>query len=439
MRKIFLGLTICNLVIAKAQSQWTTNGSNIYNSNAGNVGIGTSAPSTKLTVAGTGTSITLTDNSATQAISGFFNAKALQIINTESNGVPSLAQLDANKSTTRPQFIISNSGDGQWANNFLSMATHGTTFSYNGQSDYYLSDGVSDAGLALLWAQGSNVSKFAIGTYDSKPMSLFTGNVQRLYITSTGNVGVGNLNPQSKFAVDGDIRAYDNSANRSSIGAAWGGANIGYGTGFLAFNLSRNNQTDGSWSYYSDGANNGGNVIYGNVSGDINFSCRPTTGNSSGLITDVDIVNNIKMKIMRDGKVVVGANGLATPDGYKLYVQDGILTEKVKVALKTTGNWSDYVFKNDYKLMPLDEVKNFIDTKHHLPNVPSAEEMVIQGNDLAKTDAKLLEKIEELTLYTINLNEERKELQTQINNLKKEIFNLKLSLSRQTTQQHSEK
>ena len=55
-----------------------------------------------------------------------------------------------------------------------------------------------------------------------------------------------------------------------------------------------------------------------------------------------------------------GANDIKTPDGYKLFVEEGILTEKVKVAVKTTGNWAYYVFNNNYTLMPLNEVEAFI-------------------------------------------------------------------------------
>lgn len=107
-----------------------------------------------------------------------------------------------------------------------------------------------------------------------------------------------------------------------------------------------------------------------------------------------------------DGTVKIGAVTTPNPAGYRLYVDQGILTEKVKVAVAGSANWADYVFRNDYKLMPLTEVEQFVKENKHLPNVPSAADMVKQGNDLGKTDAKLLEKIEELTLYIIDLKKE---------------------------------
>ena len=91
---------------------------------------------------------------------------------------------------------------------------------------------------------------------------------------------------------------------------------------------------------------------------------------------------------------------------YKLFVETGILTEKVRVAIKNTANWSDYVFADDYQLAKLSEVEAFLKTNKHLPNIPSAEEVVKDGIDLGAMDAKLLGKVEELTLYIIALNKE---------------------------------
>lgn len=109
------------------------------------------------------------------------------------------------------------------------------------------------------------------------------------------------------------------------------------------------------------------------------------------------------------GNVVIG--NVTTPNtNYKLFVEKGILTEKLKVAVSTTANWSDYVFSKDYKLMPLEEVSLFVQKNKHLPGVPSAEEVVKEGIDMATMDAKLLEKIEELTLYLIEIKKENAEM-----------------------------
>ena len=119
------------------------------------------------------------------------------------------------------------------------------------------------------------------------------------------------------------------------------------------------------------------------------------------------------------GKVVIGVAGTNQPAGYRLYVQDGILTEKVKVAVRNGANWADYVFDENYKMKDLAEVEAFVKTNKHLPNFPSAQEMVDNGLDVATMDAKLLEKIEELTLYLIEMKKENEALKCRLDNLEK--------------------
>ena len=107
----------------------------------------------------------------------------------------------------------------------------------------------------------------------------------------------------------------------------------------------------------------------------------------------------------------------AAPD-YKLYVDDGIITEKLKVAVKGTPYWADYVFEDSYKLRPLSEVEAFIKENKHLPDIPSAETVVEEGIDVAAMDAKLLQKIEELTLYVIETAKENERLRKDVETLK---------------------
>ncbi|GAB2769759.1 hypothetical protein GCM10027275_10330 [Rhabdobacter roseus] len=124
------------------------------------------------------------------------------------------------------------------------------------------------------------------------------------------------------------------------------------------------------------------------------------------------------------GGVLIGSGFNTLPTGYQLYVSEGILTERVKVALKSTDEWRDHVFRDDYKLRPLDETEAFIKQHRHLPGVPSAEEMVKQGNDLHRTDALLLEKIEELTLYLLEVKKEYSTLKTEGEDMKSVIRQL---------------
>ena len=126
----------------------------------------------------------------------------------------------------------------------------------------------------------------------------------------------------------------------------------------------------------------------------------------SSLIETWNLSANGNLINSNSGGVIIGTGVSHTPSGYRLYVADGILTEKVKVAVKNTSEWSDKVFEPDYGLKSLHEVEEYINVHKHLPGVPSAPEMVKQGNDLHQTDARLLEKIEELTLYSIQLEKD---------------------------------
>ncbi|MFD1143716.1 bZIP transcription factor [Larkinella insperata] len=128
------------------------------------------------------------------------------------------------------------------------------------------------------------------------------------------------------------------------------------------------------------------------------------------------------------GGLIIGDGISQTPAGYRLYVSDGILTEKVKVAIKTTNDWSDRVFEKDYKLRSLEEVEQHIQQHGYLPGVPSAREVVEKGVDIGRMDAKLLEKVEELTLYLLQqkkqIEQQREQFEQQIAQLKRQLSNV---------------
>lgn len=122
-------------------------------------------------------------------------------------------------------------------------------------------------------------------------------------------------------------------------------------------------------------------------------------------------------KLHVDGKVVIGGQNLVRPEGYKLFVEGGIFTEKIKVEL--VSNWSDFVFEKKYKLRSIGDLEMFIQKNKHLPEIPSAEHVKENGIDLVEMDAKLLQKVEELTLYLIQQQKEIELLKTKIKELEK--------------------
>jgi len=110
---------------------------------------------------------------------------------------------------------------------------------------------------------------------------------------------------------------------------------------------------------------------------------------------------------------------------YRLLVEGGILTEKIKVAVSGGINWADYVFAKDYRLMPLGEVDSFVKANQHLPGIESAEELAKNGLDLGEMQAKQMGKIEELTLYIIEQDKTLKGQNTQLQKQGLEIEQLK--------------
>ncbi len=243
--------------------------------------------------------------------------------------------------------------------------------------------------------------------------------------TGSGTLSDAQITDNTKFQItsDGTVRVGGDYIQRVSIGPAWGGGGI-YGMGYIGFNLFRNKA--GGWDYVNNGATNGGVVMYSGVNGDLFFSTKASTGATSGTLSDVDIVNNSVFRINSDGKLIIGkpVNGPTpslswnTVNSYKLYVEGGVLTERVRVAVKNTSSWADYVFAPTYQLLPLPALQKYIAEHNHLPEVPSATEVVANGLDMAEMDAKLLMKVEELTLYLLQQQKEIDELKAQLKNQK---------------------
>jgi len=128
-----------------------------------------------------------------------------------------------------------------------------------------------------------------------------------------------------------------------------------------------------------------------------------------------------------NGKIYIGDNdAIDYPDNmfsgnYRLYVQDGILTERIKVAIRNDINWADYVFADNYSLMPIKELASFVKINKHLPGISSAENLVKEGLDLGRMQAKQITKIEELTLYIIDQNNKLEKQNAEIETLKEQV------------------
>jgi hypothetical protein len=191
--------------------------------------------------------------------------------------------------------------------------------------------------------------------------------------------------------------------------------------GYIGFNLQRTSLLTSNWVSNS---NSGAGMIWSNVAGSLLFAPIYGTPHSvAGYYFDQDIVDrktleirwNPNMSSTHKGQVIIGGetiyNGNHTD--FRLSVDGKLLTKEIYV---TNAGWADYVFDENYTLKPLDEVDKFIKANKHLPNIPSAKEISEQGNNMANTDRLLLEKIEELTLYMIELKKRIVELESKTSN-----------------------
>lgn len=127
------------------------------------------------------------------------------------------------------------------------------------------------------------------------------------------------------------------------------------------------------------------------------------------LIGTKDSGTNVDVLVIDRATSGVGI-GTQDPGSYRLAVNGKVRAKEIVVE---TG-WSDYVFDAGYRLPPLREVKEFVEANGHLPDLPSAEEVALNGLSLGESQAVLLRKIEELTLHAISLEERIAELEAGI-------------------------
>ncbi len=127
--------------------------------------------------------------------------------------------------------------------------------------------------------------------------------------------------------------------------------------------------------------------------------------------------NSSGITIDTSGNVGIGTTD---PGVYKLAVKGKIHAEEVVV---DTG-WADFVFKKDYDLMPLEKVARHIEEEGHLPGIPTEREVQENGVSIGQIQSKLLQKIEEMTLYVIGLKKEGDLLRKENETLKERISSL---------------
>jgi len=237
---------------------------------------------------------------------------------------------------------------------------------------------------------------------------ILTNNVERMRVTTDGKLGIGTASPSDKFHffenTDASTLFTVENSNpgplaASAIRAKSDSALAGLVAHSSGKTVSRFGQTLGSWVELLQATGNG--LIIG-------------TQFDKPLILGTNSVNRIH--VTASGDVGIGTTAPAS----KLHVNGGDIRVSGGSFIDdgVTLNAPDYVFEPNYKLMPLEKLREFVAQEKHLPNVPNAREVKEQGLNLSQFQMRLLEKIEELTLYTLSQQDQLVSLHKENSELK---------------------
>lgn len=204
-----------------------------------------------------------------------------------------------------------------------------------------------------------------------------------------GKVGIGINAPRVVL----DVGTY---INNGVLGAVWGRLSEGDGVGEGTFLGVRGYSTQES--HYLAKSFSIEHGFYGVINSSVNF--HRGNGTSGGFISFCTNDNSEKMRINRFGRVGIGTTN---PDAL-LTVNGEIHALGIRVDLDIPA--PDYVFDESYKLLSISDLSKYINQHKHLPEVPSANDLQKNGLNVAEMNMLLLKKVEELTLYVIELKSE---------------------------------
>jgi len=266
----------------------------------------------------------------------------------------------------------------------------------------------------------------------------------------SGNVGIETLSPTRPLHVAGDVRITGNVRSGDTVVLDTGRravtGNGSAGTPALRFSgesgigMYRATTSDlrfstsGSTRYqltnsfsrsflshrFSDGTNLAPALVFAS---DIDLGLFRPNSNSLGVST----AGTERLRIDGSGNVGIGISG--SPQ--RLAV-NGDTKAREAIITKQSGDWPDYVFDSTYELMDLGELEEFVVNNHHLPGVPSQNDILQQGQPIGDIQQQLLKKIEELTLYLISIKKQHDGLSEEYEALFKELERMEKSRKSRT-------
>jgi hypothetical protein len=288
---------------------------------------------------------------------------------------------------------------------------------------------------------------------ESIPFKIGTNNNEIMTLTSNGNVGLGYTSPTLKLEVNGSIRMRgtrrmvfrnnNDDADMGSIGLLNDSVisiadNDPVQSSRIYFDVENAKMGIGAIPTASDGkvlvtynsstgnpqmtvresllgdyarfefANSGAERVW-HIAGQ-NVSGAGTTNRANDILNIWNSGWGDLMSFRGDGRIGIWTTTPAT--GYALSVKGKIMCEELRVQL--SGSWPDYVFSDNYELPSIHQLEKYIQLNKHLPGIPAASNLEMEGLAVGDMQKRMMEKIEELTLYIIQQQKEIEALKARI-------------------------